>query len=119
MAKPLRGEVEVDLAGTKYTLRLGIGELEEIENRTGLGTLELLRSFGTNAKVGNARAVLGQALSEGGKKMSEARVKRIVESAGFKEAVSACVTLLAAVLLDPNEGNAEAVEEVETTPTAA
>ena len=118
MAKPLRGELEAELAGQKYTLRLGIGELEEIESRTGLGTLEVLRSFGTNAKIGTAVAVLSQAMTENGKKIGEARVRRLVEKAGFREAITACVDILRAVLLDQSEGNAEAVADEETTTAA-
>lgn len=118
MAKPLRGEFEAELAGQKYTLRLGIGELEEIENRTGLGTLEVLRSFGTNAKIGTAVAVLSQAITEDGKKLGDARVRRIVEKAGFRDAITACVNLLTAVLVDNSEGNAEAAGDAEAKTAA-
>ena len=105
MAKELRGEVDAVLAGTTYRLRLGLGELEELENTTGLGTLEILRSFGSNAKISHAVAVLSQGITEDGKKISASRVRRIVEKAGFREAITACVQLLTAVLVDPNEGN--------------
>ena len=118
MAKPLRGEFDAELAGTKYTLRLGLGELEEIENVTGLGTLELLKSFGTNAKIGHAVAVLSQAIAEDGKKIGAARVRRIVEKAGFRDTIAACINLLSSVLLDTSEGNAAAAEATET-PTVA
>lgn len=114
MVKPLRGECEVVLAGTTYTARLGIGELEDLENTTGLGTLELLKSFGTNAKIRNAVAVLSQALTENDKKVGHARARRIVEKAGFGESVTACIAALSAVLIEPTEGNADAAE-VEAT----
>lgn len=118
MVKPLRGEVEVDLAGNKYTARLGIGELEEIENATGLGTLELLKSFGTNAKIKNTVAVLSQALTEGKNKLGVARARRLIEQAGFGEAVTACVAALSAVLIENDQGNAGAVEAGEKPQTA-
>jgi hypothetical protein len=76
---------------------------------TGLGTLELLRSFGSNAKISHAVAVLALAITEDGKKIAASRARRIIEKAGFKDAVSACINLLMAVLVDPNEGNADAV----------
>jgi hypothetical protein len=117
MAKELRGEVDAVLAGQTYRLRLSLGELEELENATGLGTLELLRSFGSNAKIGHAVAVLSQAIREDDKKIAPARVRRIVERAGFKDCVTACVNLLLAVLVDPNEGNADAAAP-ETDPAA-
>jgi hypothetical protein len=118
MVKSLRGEVEVSLAGVTYTARLGIGELEEIENATGLGTLELLKSFGTNAKIRNTIAVLSQALTENDKRIGHARARRIVEKAGFGESVTACITALSAVLIEPTEGNADAVEAEAKAPTA-
>lgn len=107
MAKSLRGEIEFELGGEKYTLRLGLGELEEIENATGLGTLEVLRGFGTNAKISHATTILCQALTVGGKKLPAAKVRAIIEKAGFRECVSACVSVMTAVLMDP-EGNADA-----------
>lgn len=120
MAKPLRGECEVDLGGEKFTLRLGIGELEELDNATGLGTLELLRSFSANAKISNVVAVLHQALPcAKDKKLPVAQVRRIVERAGFQGAVIACVNIISAVLADPTEGNAVAAEAEKETPTAA
>lgn len=120
MAKPLRGECEVDLGGEKFTLRLGIGELEELDNVTGLGTLELLRSFSANAKVSNIVAVLHQALpGPKDKKLPLPQVRRIVDKAGFKDALAACVNIISAVLVDPTEGNAEAAEVEKETPPAA
>ncbi len=119
MAKALRGEIEAQLGGEKYTLRLGIGELEELDNATGLGTLELLRSFGSNAKVSNVIAVLGQALQINGKRAPVSRVRQIVEKAGFRDAIAASVAILTAVLADPDpSGNADAVAVTEP-PTAA
>lgn len=119
MVKPLRGEVEVDLAGNKYTARLGIGELEEIENATGLGTLELLKSFGTNAKLRNTVAVLAQAVLEADKKIGTARARKLVEAAGFGASVGACVSVLSAVLIEHEPaGNAGALEAEAKAPSA-
>lgn len=120
MAKPLRGECEAELGGEKYMLRLGLGELEELDNVTGLGTLELLRSFGANAKVSNMVAVLAQALpASKDKKLPIARVRAIVEKAGFKDSVAACVAILSAALMDPSEGNAGAAEASSEPPPPA
>lgn len=120
MAKPLRGECEMELAGEKYILRLGIGEIEELENITGLGTLALAQSFATtNAKVSHAHAVLLQALQAGGKKVSAQRVRQIVEAAGYQAAIGAALQVLTVVLTDPNEGNASAAGAVTGTAPAA
>lgn len=106
MAKSLRGEVSAKLGNETYLLRLGIGELEELDNLTGVGTLTLLRSFQTNAKVSNVVAILSQAITVNGKKLPLARVRQIVEAAGFQASIVACVDLLTSVLVDPLEGNA-------------
>ena len=110
MAKPFSGECEVELGGATYTLRLGIGELEEIDNVTGMGTLALARSLsGADAREPLAKIVLGQALRDkDGKKLPPSRVTQIVHGAGFFEACAAAAKIITAVLVDPNEGNAPA-----------
>lgn len=119
MAKALRGEIEAELAGKKYTLRLGIGELEEIENATGLGTLALLNSFGSNARIAHAVAVLSQAISlDGKRKVGPAQAKKIIGEAGFTESVSACVRLLSSVLIDDSAGNVVAAAAEDPTTAA-
>lgn len=120
MAKPLRGEAEVELGGEKYTLRLGIGELEELDNVTGLGTLELARNLSMQgAKISHAIAVLCQALpGENGKKLAPSAVRRIVTGAGYFASIQAAVAVLTSVLTDPNEGNAEAAGAKDSTPAA-
>lgn len=111
MPKPLRGEVSAKLGNETYVLRLGIGELEELDNLTGVGTLSLLRSFQVNAKISNVVAILSQAITVNGKKLPTSRIRQIVEAAGFQASVVACVDLLTNVLVDPLEGNASAVAE--------
>ena len=121
MAKQLRGEVDAELGGQKYTLRLGMGDLEELDKSTGLGTLELLLSFRDNAKVTNVIKVLSQALHIDGKRVPVSRARMIIENAGWHDAVTAAVTILTAVLVDPDpSGNADAagVATVPTTPAA-
>lgn len=120
MPKPLRGECEVEIGGEKYTLRLGIGELEELDSITGLGTLELARSLSSqSAKISHAVAVLCQAMpGENGKKLSPSAVRRIVTGGGYFESIQAAVAVLTAVLADPTPGNADAAGAKDSTPAA-
>ena len=120
MAKPIRGEFEAELAGQKYLLRLGIGEIEEIEEATGLAAFELLKLFQAGgAKVKQSRAVLGQAITVDGKKLDPNRVRHIVDKAGIFEAAKACLAVLTAVYIDIEPpGNAGAAADVEA-PAAA
>ena len=120
MAKPIRGEFEVELAGQKYLLRLGIGEIEEIEEATGLAAFELLKLFQAgSAKVKQARAVLGQAITQDGKKIDANRIRRLVEKAGIFDSMKACLAVLTTVYIDVEPpGNAEAVADAQA-PAAA
>lgn len=121
MAKPLRGEISVELAGERFTLRLGIGELEEIENQAGMGTIALAQSLSSNGvRLSHIVTVLAQALLIAGKKAPVAKVRTIVEKAGYIDARNAAIEILSAALLDPTEGNADAAAQPdETTQTAA
>lgn len=109
MVKPLRGEIEAELAGKTYKLRIGIGELEEIENETGLGILSVLQSLGSDAKISHLSAILGQAIKNGPASIGKTRAREIVEEAGLGPSIIACAQILTAVLTDTKSGNADAV----------
>ena len=49
MANSVRGESEVVLGGTTYTLRMTFASMEMIEEQTKTGLMPLLRSFMTNS----------------------------------------------------------------------
>lgn len=108
MAKALRGECEVELAGEKFTLRLSLGNLEELEGQLGIGIIKLANRFTSmDAKLSDARAVLRQGFVGAKIKMSEERLAKLIEDTGFA-AVQQAAALLLAVLTD-KEGNADAV----------
>lgn len=109
MVKPLRGEIEADLAGKTYTLRIGIGELEEIESATGLGILSVLNGMAGDAKISHVVTILGQAIRVGKAPAGPAKAREIVEEAGLGPSILACAQILTAVLADPKAGNADAV----------
>lgn len=113
MAKPLRGECEVDLGGEKHTLRLALGQLEELESQLGIGVLALVSRFTTGeAKLTDARAILRQGFAGAGIKKSEAQLTALIEKAGL-DALHQAAKLLLAVMFDP-EGNAEAAAATTT-----
>jgi len=109
MVKPLRGEIEAELAGKTYKLRIGIGELEEIESETGLGILSVLNALGSDAKISHLSAILGQAIKNGPASIGRVRAREIVEEAGLGPSIIAAAQILTAVLTDPKSGNADAV----------
>lgn len=108
MAKPLRGEREVTLGGEKYTLRLGLGNLEELEAELGVGIIALAGRFtGGGARLTDARAIIRQGFAGADIKMSNERLTGLIEKTGMaviKEAAS----LLLSALTDGDEGNARA-----------
>ena len=119
MAKALRGEIEVELAGEKYTLRLSLGDLEELDNVTGLGTLALATALGSpGARLTHAVPVLTLAIQINGKRAPVSRARELIARAGFFECVEAATAIMAAVLVDPDPGNADAAAPTER-PTAA
>jgi len=109
MVKPLRGEIEAELAGKTYKLRIGIGELEEIESETGLGILSVLSSLGSDAKISHLTAILASAIKIGSASAGKVRAREIVEAAGLGATIIACAQILTAVLTDTTPGNAAAV----------
>lgn len=121
MAKPLRGEVEVELAGDKYTLRIGIGEIEEIESSANMGILAIARSmFTEEVRYTHVRIVLSQAMLINGKKAPLAKVVAVMTDAGVVSSRNAAIKVLSAALLDPIEGNADAPDQqTETSATGA
>src|SRR5690349_12570721 len=110
MAKPLRGECEVDLGGEKFTLRLALGQIEELEARLDVGLVELCRRFTTNqAKVSEAREVIAQGFAGAGIKKSNQQIAVLVEKAGIGVMETAMKMLL--TIFGTNEGNAGAAGE--------
>lgn len=80
MANNFRGEVEIQIGEVKYTLRPSFDGLLEIEEKSGLGLMELVNQIG-NGKLSTKQAVAivyGGIIGSGGK----------VE---FKELGDACV----------------------------
>lgn len=111
MAKPFRGELEVELGGEKHTLRLALGDLEELESRTGTGIIALATRFSTGqARISDAHAILRQGFAGAKIKIAEAKLTKLIEDAGLG-AVSAAAALLMSVLVDDSEGNAGAAGE--------
>jgi len=121
MAKPLNGELEVKLGDETIILRLGIDELEEIDNATGLGTVRLLVTLADNVRYAHVYEVLRQALPEvNGKKRSREDVKRtIVAQIGIVEATRWAMGIIRTCLEDPRSGNAGAPAETATETTGA
>ncbi len=109
MAKPLRGECDVELCGEKYTLRLALGDLEEIENLTGAGIIALASRISTGqARLSDARVILKQGFIGAKLKIADAKFTALLEGAGLNAVMAAASALLLNVLVDDSAGNADA-----------
>lgn len=110
MAKPLRGECQVELGGKKFTLRLALGNLEELEAELNAGIIAIAGRF-TNgqARLSDARAILRQGFAGAGIKKSDKQLGELIERTGMG-VIAQAATLLLTVLTD-GEGNASAADE--------
>lgn len=111
MAKALRGEAEIQLGDHKFTLRLALGELEEIENQLGTGILTIASRF-SSGKAGlmDARAVLRAGFAGAKIKKTEEQLTTLLEDAGLFPTLQAAATLLLNVLTDTSGKKDEAAE---------
>ncbi len=101
MAKHLRGECDVELAGEKFTLRLALRDLEEIENLTGAGIFAIAsRMSKGEARLSDARAILRQGFIGASIKIADAKFASLLEGAGFGPVMTAAAALLLKVLFD-------------------
>lgn len=121
------GKVEFDWADGRHAFRLGIGELEELQEKTGAGPYELLRRLHSGAwRVAEVRETLRLGLIGGGMAADAARrlVDRYAGPGQLLDAVvPALVVLNAALAGAPDEpvggpvGNAGAAKEAEAPPS--
>lgn len=66
------GTVVIDWADGKYPVRLGIGELQELERKTNTGTLELYRRVSAEKwRINDLREILRNGLIGGGMPLLE------------------------------------------------
>ena len=120
--------VAFDWADGHHAFRLGIGELEELQERTGVGPFELLTRLGRHAwRVADVREPLRLGLIGAGMPAVEARklVDRYAGPGDLLDAVPAAMAVVNAALAGaPDEessggagGNAAAAKTAEARPS--
>jgi hypothetical protein len=113
------GRVEIEWPDERRAFRLGIGELEELQERTGAGPAEVLRRlYHGTWKVAEVREPLRLGLIGGGMSAADALklVNRYAGPGQLMDAVVPAMTVVNAALNGvPDEpvGNGSAVEEAE------
>lgn len=105
MAKVLRGEIEAELGGEKRTLRLGIGDLEDIEDRLKVGLLELIQMLAQGRyRIGHLREIMATALRAAGWKGTDDDVRDMIRASGPGECQVICVRLFNVALGNEDKG---------------
>ncbi|GBU17337.1 MULTISPECIES: gene transfer agent family protein [Methylobacterium] len=92
MANRHRGEVDLDLGGTRYTLCITLGALAEIESGLGGGDLDGLAARFSDGRLAGSDLIvlLGAALRGGGHPLDDAAVARL-PLAGSLDAIGAAL----------------------------
>lgn len=119
MAKKFRGEHEVTLGTEKFTLRLGLGDIEELEGRLNIGIMELGMRFARDpdnhdprdpgkARLSDARAIIRQGFIGAGLSITKEKLDELTRAAGFGIINEASVLLLR--VITDEEGNASAAD---------
>jgi hypothetical protein len=98
MANRHRGEVALDLGGRRFTLRLTLQALAEIENAFDLPSLGALgeRFGGGRLSAGDLVVVLAAAIRGGGSELSDADVAGLVQARDLPVVIAAIGSLFEA-----------------------
>ena len=104
MTNPLKGEIEIELAGQTYKARLTIDAIVSIEQAVGCGIIKLATKMSEgDISVGDMMAVLLPALRGGGNDFQAKDVQKLIQDSGIVKATQVVATLLTSVLT-PDEG---------------
>lgn len=109
MTNPLKGEIEVVLAGETYKARLTIDAIVSIEQAVGCGIIKLATKMSEgDISVGDMMAVLLPALRGGGNDFQAKDVQKLIQESGIVATTSVVANLLTSVLLvEQGEENEE------------
>lgn len=113
MANRRRGEVDLDLAGTRYTLCLTLGALAELEDTLGAGDLAGLATRFSDGRLAGRDliALLGAALRGGGHPLDDEAVSRLPLAGGLDAIAEALGAALVAAFGEPVRGDPRAPRE--------
>ena len=119
MANKAHGEIEALIAGQKRKLRLGIGDLINLEDAIDAGCMEIARMLSSGSfRTRTIVLILMYGLNGAGARVKETEViKMLEEDGGPLDHLKTCSELLATALVsgsddeDAPSGNAEAAAE--------
>lgn len=101
MANPLKGQIQVNLAGKDYTVRLSIDALMQIENALDKGIIKMANDMAKgDVRLSDLNAILLPALRGGGNDVQQKDVSKIIAEAGIVQVTKVVANLLAQSLTD-------------------
>jgi hypothetical protein len=95
MTNPMKGEIQVELAGKQYTCRLTIDSIIQIETAVGAGIIKLAQRMSEgDVRITDMLQVLTPALRGGGNNLKLKDVTKLIGEAGIVETASAVALIL-------------------------
>lgn len=118
MTAASKGEVEIELGGTRRVLSLKIGDFEELESRLNIGISEIIERMRVvndgdvvsmpNYRLTDVRTILQLALEKTGWKGTRDDVLKMIMAEGISRHAFNVLNLLSAALGELPGGNAQA-----------
>lgn len=104
MANHRRGDVDATLGGKRYTLRLTLGALAELEDAFGAGDLMELAQRFESGRLGarDLLHIIAAGLRGGGAQISDAEAASLAADNGLSDYVRIVADLLAATFGEPD-----------------
>lgn len=101
MTNPLKGEVEVELAGKTYACRLTLNSLIKIETVLGRGIIKTAQNMAEGDVILNdVVQILLPALRGGGNDLQEKDIHRLIQESGIVASTLVAANLLAQTLTE-------------------
>ena len=108
MTNPLKGEIEVELAGKTYPCRLTLNSLIKIETALGRGIIKTAQMMAEgNVVLNDVVQILLPALRGGGNDFNEKDIHNIIQDTGIVASTVVAANLLAQTLTEDSEENSK------------
>lgn len=112
MTNPMKGEIQVELAGKQYKCRLTIDSIIQIETAVGAGIIKLAQRMSEgDVRITDMLSVLTPALRGGGNNLKPKDVTKLIGEAGIVETASAVALVLTQTIAPEEAEDSEEEEE--------
>tara|TARA_R100001086_G_C11799179_1_gene248388 strand:+ start:602 stop:940 length:339 start_codon:yes stop_codon:yes gene_type:complete len=111
MANAIRGELDIELNGSKYKTKLSLNSLMVLERELGRSLIKVTQDLQTgDLPLVDIILILSTALKGGGQEISDTELKQLVWQAGYVSALGEVAKIITnSIVGDDTEGKLEAV----------